>query len=71
VAHHGLGTYAEAIDCYLRALELHRANADRYGESEALHRLGDAYAAIGATEEAGDARERAAQLDAELGAARR
>jgi tetratricopeptide (TPR) repeat protein/transcriptional regulator with XRE-family HTH domain len=67
LAHHGLGSHTAAIDCYCRALELHRANADRYSESDALRRLADAYAGIGALADARDARNRAAQIDAELG----
>jgi len=66
VAWHGLGSYPETVSCYQRALELHRANADRCGESDTLHRLSDAYAALGEPVAADAARHRAAHIRAEL-----
>ena len=42
-AYQGLRRFAEAVDCYQRALAIFRETGDRYGEGATLDGLGDAY----------------------------
>ncbi|HEX6346743.1 AfsR/SARP family transcriptional regulator [Umezawaea sp.] len=51
-AHASLGGHGEAITCFRRAVELHRAQASLVGEVEGLVLMGDALAGSGAGTEA-------------------
>ncbi|MEU7849045.1 tetratricopeptide repeat protein [Micromonospora parva] len=46
-AHHHLGQYDRAVECYERTLALTRELGDRWGEAATLSRLGDTRCALG------------------------
>ncbi|HEY1572642.1 MAG TPA: tetratricopeptide repeat protein [Pseudonocardiaceae bacterium] len=50
--HQHLDRFDDALDCHLRALEIRREVADRYGEGVTLNNLGVLYGTLGRWPEA-------------------
>ncbi|GIH02790.1 SARP family transcriptional regulator [Rhizocola hellebori] len=66
-AHHKLGDFARAEDCYLAALSLRRKQRSRVFEADILHRLGDNHLAAGASDKAREHWKQALVIMEEMG----
>ncbi|WP_282102473.1 tetratricopeptide repeat protein [Micromonospora sp. D75] len=66
-AHHHLGEYEDAVDCFRQALALFAEIGDRHAEGIVLDHLGDTWAAAGRADAARDAWRRSLALYEELG----